>query len=219
MTVAAPEGVRRVFLISPASCGGRRAQRVLGAGGRFELAQALRSAAGAELGDVFSFMSGLYFRGKLRYARAFGRPPGGLPGVLVITAGHGLQPPETRITVDVLRQYARVRIDLADERYAGPLERDARGLMDSIAATPACEVVLLGSVASDKYVGLLAGIFGPRLLFPADFVGRGDMSRGGLLLRSAEAGRELGYVPVAGAARHGPRPPRLAPVSRTKHPS
>jgi len=74
-----------------------------------------------------------------------------------------------------------------------------------------CEVVLLGSIASPKYVDALLQIFGPRLLFPADFVGRGDMSRGGLLLRHAAANVELPYVPVAGAVRHGPRPPKLAP--------
>jgi hypothetical protein len=71
--------------------------------------------------------------------------------------------------------------------------------------------VLLGSVASDKYVDLLLDVFGPRLLFPATFVGRGDMSRGGLLLRCVDAGKELDYVPVAGAVRHGPRPPKLQP--------
>jgi hypothetical protein len=35
------------------------------------------------------------------------------------------------------------------------------------------------------------------------------MSRGGLLLRCAADGRELGYAPVAGSARHGKRPARL----------
>ncbi|HEU4438341.1 MAG TPA: hypothetical protein VFT36_03785, partial [Methylomirabilota bacterium] len=64
--------------------------------------------------------------------------------------------------------------------------------------------------ASDKYVGVLLEVFGERLTFPAAFVGRGDMSRGGLLLRCVRAGRELQYVPVAGAVRHGPRPARLA---------
>jgi hypothetical protein len=69
--------------------------------------------------------------------------------------------------------------------------------------------VLLGSIASDKYVDLLLEVFGERLLFPAEFVGRGDMSRGGLMLRCATAGVEMSYLPVAGAKRHGPRPPRL----------
>jgi hypothetical protein len=40
-------------------------------------------------------------------------------------------------------------------------------------------------------------------------VGGGDMSRGGLLLRCVRAGRELVYVPVAGALRRGGRPARL----------
>ena len=55
------------------------------------------------------------------------------------------------------------------------------------------------------------GVFGARLRFPIDFVGRGDMSRGGLLMRCAEAGRELEYAPVAGAVLHGARPPKLPP--------
>src|SRR5262249_32645808 len=78
--------------------------------------------------------------------------------------------------------------------------------------------VLLGSIASDKYVELLLEILGQRLLFPVDFVGRGDMSRGGLMLRAARSGTELPYGPVQGAVRRGPRPPRLprvAPVRRT----
>ena len=72
-------------------------------------------------------------------------------------------------------------------------------------------MVLLGSVASDKYVEPLTSVLGDRLLFPGEFVGRGDMSRGGLLLRCVADRRELGYVPVAGAARRGRRPARLAP--------
>ena len=77
---------------------------------------------------------------------------------------------------------------------------------------PDCDVVLLGSIASPKYVDVLPAIFGERLLFPIDFVGRGDMSRGGLLLRQAREGVELPYVPVPGAVRHGARPPKLPPL-------
>jgi hypothetical protein len=77
---------------------------------------------------------------------------------------------------------------------------------------PGSEIVLLGSIASGKYVDVLTSVFGPRLLFPSAFVGRGDMSRGGLLLRCVRDGAELDYVPVIGAVRHGPRPPRLSPV-------
>ena len=69
--------------------------------------------------------------------------------------------------------------------------------------------MLLGSVASGKYTGPLLEVFGERLLFPADFVGRGDMSRGGLMLRRALSGIELPYIPVQGAQLRGARPPRL----------
>ena len=77
------------------------------------------------------------------------------------------------------------------------------------------EFVLLGSVASQKYVEALGSIFGARLTFPISFVGRGDMSRGGLLLRAAASGSELEYVPVIGAVRHGVRPPKLEPIRRS----
>ncbi len=89
-------------------------------------------------------------------------------------------------------------------------KRSARALLAEIG--PDCDVVLLGSIASPKYVDVLTAIFGERLLFPIDFVGRGDMSRGGLLLRHARDGVELDYVPVLGAARHGSRPPKLPPL-------
>jgi hypothetical protein len=72
-------------------------------------------------------------------------------------------------------------------------------------------VVLLGSIATGKYSELLAPVFGSRLVFPADFRGRGDMSRGGLLLRCVDEGRQLDYVALSGAIRRGPRPGRLGP--------
>jgi hypothetical protein len=171
---------------------------------QFGLARELRSATGATLGDVFAFTSGLYFRGKLTYARAFGAS-------WVITPGAGLVEPEQRIRPRDLDAWAKIRVDLDDRRYRRPLERDARALA---ARLPHAEVVLLGSIASDKYVDLLLDIFEHRLLFPVDFVGRGDMSRGGLLLRSARSGTELPYGPVRGAVRHGPRPPRLPRLDR-----
>jgi hypothetical protein len=161
------------------------------------------------LGEVFSFLSGLYFRGKLQYALTFARPPGGLAGVQVITSSRGLRPPWENVTLDVLQADATVRIDLREPRYTRPLLRDARALARALKRHPGAEVVLLGSIASGKYVELLSGVFGERLLFPSAFVGRGDMSRGGLLLRCVASGKELEYVPLAGATRHGPRPPRL----------
>jgi hypothetical protein len=169
----------------------------------------VRRAPGVPLGEVFSFLSGLYFRGKLAYAEAFATPPSGLPGVYVITPSEGLRLHDEPTDLERLRRFAQVDIASADARYHGPLRRDARALAEMLDAT--CEVVLLGSVATAKYVDPLAETFGDRLCFPAEFVGRGDMSRGGLLLRCVRAGRELRYVPVAGAVRRGPRPARLGP--------
>jgi hypothetical protein len=207
----------RVFLLSPAHCGGERARILLSERAAFPLAVRLRSPQGAALGEVFAFMSGLYFRGKLAYARRFAQapgPPDAPSGVMVITAHAGLCPPETVVTVASLQRAARVEISADNPRYARPLRASARALARGLAGDS--EVVLLGSVATGKYLDALLEVFGDRLRFPAAFVGRGDMSRGGLLLRCAAEGTELEYVPVAGAARHGPRPPRLDPGSRPR---
>jgi len=207
--VAAPN---RIFLLSPAHCGGERARLFLNPRARFELALRLRSPEGAPIGEVFSFLSGLYFRGKLAYAREFASPPKGVPGALVITPNEGLRSPDEPLTTALLKRFARGDVDQRKRSYRQPLLRDARLVAE--AAGEKCDVVLLGSVASGKYVDVLTKVFGERLLFPIAFVGRGDMSRGGLMLRSARSGVELDYVPVAGAVRHGPRPPKLPPLPR-----
>jgi len=203
----------RIFLLSPAGCSGKRAELLLREGARFDLALRLREPQGVALGEVFAFLSGLYFRGKLAYARAFARPPEGTPGALVITSNAGLVPTQRPVTVEALRGYSQVAIDAAEPRYRRPLLRDASRL--ARLAGPGAEVVLLGSIATGKYVEPLLEVFGPRLLFPPEFVGRGDMSRGGLLLRHAREGRELSYLPVGGSVRHGPRPPRLPRAPRS----
>jgi hypothetical protein len=203
---------RRVFLLSPASSGGLRMALVLSPRARFALAHAVQSDAGAPLGEVFRFASGLYFRGKLAYAERFGRGPRGVPGSLVIVPGDGLVPPGAPVRADDLRRFATVPIHADEPRFTGPLLRDAARLADRLG--PGGEVVLLGSIASAKYVAPLLTVFGPRLLFPLAFVGRGDMSRGGLLLRAVSAGEELEYGPVEGAIRHGPRPPKLPRLPR-----
>lgn len=205
-----------IFLLSPANCGGNRARIVLSDRASFDLAARLR-ADGASLGEVFSFMSGLYFRGKLTYARTFACCPEGVEldggGVFVITPNAGLRSPETVVTSQAVQAFAGVDVSLDNPKYRRPLERSARALAAEIGDYP---VVLLGSIASPKYVDVLLAIFGDRLLFPQEFVGRGDMSRGGLLLRCAAAGQELTYVPVAGAVRHGARPAKLDPATRVR---
>ena len=197
----------RVFLLSPASCHGRRAKMLFNDAATFDVAREVRSEKGSTLGAVFSFLSGLYFRGKLAYARAFAAPPDRSPGIQVITPSRGLLDPDVPITLRDLHEFARVPIDLDEPRYFQPFERDAQKLASQLGDTS--EVVLLGSVATDKYVAILSHAFGDKLRFPAEFVGRGDMSRGGLLLRCIDDARELTYVPVEGAIRHGARPPKL----------
>ena len=181
-----------IFLLSPANCAGKRAGFLLRKDARSGLAQRLRSEAGATIGEVFTFMSGLYFRGKLAYALAFAKPPDGCGGVQVIVPGRGLCPPQTAIDLAGLRAIARVPVDPGDRRYTGPLQRDAARLAERLHPTDA--VVLLGSIATAKYVEPLKQVLGPRLRFPQEFIGRGDMSRGALMLRCAAQARELTYV-------------------------
>jgi len=207
--------IHRVFLLSPANCNGTRARQVLSPNAQFATAVALRSRRGAMLGEVFAFVSGLYFRGKLTYAMRFASPPDpdnpmiGI-GVHVITPNAGLRSPDTYVTHRAVCAFADGDIDPANSSYRRPLEKSARTLAREIGGE--CEVVLLGSVASPKYVSVLLDIFGDRLRFPVDFIGRGDMSRGGLLLRKAREGVELDYAPLAGAVLHGTRPPKLPPI-------
>lgn len=183
--------MNRVFLLSPADCNGIRAQWLLGRNSRSDLALRLRGS-GATLGEVFSFLSALYFRGKLAYAQTFARPPVACPGVLVITPGAGLLAHDHVIGWAQLQRYSRISIGLKNPRYCTPLRESAEGLAGELGG--GCEVVLLGSLATGKYLDILRPIFGSRLRVPAEFIGLGDMSRGGLLLRCVRENRELDYL-------------------------
>jgi len=204
-----------VILMSPARIGGPRSNILLRPEADFALAERLR-ARNATLGEVYAFISGLYFRGKLAYAAAFAAPPEGLPPALVIVPGLGLISPNTIVDAEQLRCIGDVSIEENNEAYRDPLLRDAR-LLDQ-GAGPACHYLLLGSIATEKYTEPLLNVFGDRLLFPLEFVGRGDMSRGGLMLRRASSGEELSYVRVRGAIRRGLRPPKLDPWKKPTPP-
>jgi hypothetical protein len=191
-----------VFLLSPARCSGERAAQLV-TSKRSELGKRLRDG-GATLGEVMAWLSALYFRGKLMYSERFGTAHP-LPSGLVMTPGQGLRPTDWRLTTDDLR--AMGKIDIETRAFITPLRRDAEQVGKLYGDD--ARVVLLGSIATGKYVDTLLDVFGERLLFPDTFVGRGDMSRGGLMLRAARSGEELTYTPVAGANRHGQRPPKL----------
>lgn len=183
-----------IFLLSPASLGGRRGAMLFNPSAQFQLARELRSPEGAALGELFSFVSGLYFRGKLAYARAFGQAPLEHESVYVISAGGGLCTPEERISRARLQGWAKVSIHHDNPHFTAPLIRHASALREQSA--PDTRFVLLGSVASDKYVRPLGDVFGAQLLFPSQFTGLGDMSRGALLLGAVRERRELAYEPV-----------------------
>src|SRR5438270_6263607 len=198
----------RIFLLSPAYAGGRRAQMILSERAQFELAEKLRSKAGASIAEVFTFLSGLYFRGKIAYANAFACRLNGDCGVFVSTPTRGLVDARSTISLADLREFAAVDIDQSDPRYRKPLEKTVHRLAKTLPRD--CDVVLLGSIATGKYVDVFLKHFKERLHFPADFVGRGDMSRGGLLLRCAADYQELKYISVACSTLSGKRPPKLA---------
>ena len=209
-----PAPPTRIFLLSPAKAGGRRYSILTSDKANFELALKFR-AGSATLGEIYSFISGLYFRGKIAYACAFGAAPLQSSGAFVIVPGHGLLPPETVFTLEQLRATAQIDVDEDNPVHHDALLAAAASL-DRV-TDQQCSFVLLGSVASAKYTTALLEVLDHRLLFPAEFVGRGDMSRGSIMLRSATSGQELTYIPVSGAQLRGPRPARLDPKQRTKY--
>jgi hypothetical protein len=199
--------VPTVFLLSPAYCGGRRAKSILNPKSSHGVAARLEAGT-LTLADAFTFCSGLYFRGKIAYATAFAPDE-----TFVITPTRGLLPPGVLVSADLLREFAAVDISEDDARYRTPLERDLRALTARL--DPDARIVLLGSIATGKYVDVLTKSLGARLHFPPSFIGRGDMSRGGLLLRHAASGVELEYAVLDPAVkRTGARPPKLDPRTR-----
>jgi hypothetical protein len=197
-----------VYLLSPANCAGKRAAMLMREAAQFDLAVRLRST-GATLGECFTFMSGLYFRGKLAYATRFAAPPEAWSGVEVILPGAGFVPASQVVTIADLKAPARVPVDLENPAYLRPFETAIERLASTLGDTG--RAVLLGSIATDKYAQPLLRLLGDRLYFPQEFIGRGDMSRGSLMLRHAESGQPLTYIPLTGATRRGSRPPKLEP--------
>lgn len=185
------------MLISPANLSGQRGRLLLGGESPSALAERLRSREGAPLGEVFAFVSGLYFRGKASYARSFARAENGLPAAFVLTAGGGLVLLDELVNLERLRGWAAVSIHEDNPSFTAPLQRHASGLADTYG--DGARFVLLGSIATQKYLAPLLEVFDERLYFPSQFRGRGDMSRGALLLRAVREARELEYSPVKAA--------------------
>jgi hypothetical protein len=190
------------MLISPAKLSGVRGRLLLAGESATPLVKRLHSREGAPLGDVMSFVSSLYFRGKASYARSFARAENGSPAAFVMTAGGGLVPLDERIDLERLRGWAAVSVHEDNPHFTAPLHRHASELSDLHGA--GARFVLLGSIATQKYVTPLLEIFDERLFIPSEFRGRGDMSRGSLLLRAVREARELDYAPVKALVDAGP---------------
>lgn len=197
--------MKRLFILSPAKSTGRRAQLLLNPSAPFALAKQFHRD-GLPLAEVFTFASGLYFRGKIAYARQFADVDAG-DEIRLITTNAGLVKPELHVHPKDLLAFGTVDIREDDPRFHAPLKRDAAALAKQLA--PDGVAVLLGSIATTKYREVLLACFGGRLHFPTDFIGRGDMSRGALLLRAAREKRALAYTPLLGATLHGKRAPRV----------
>lgn len=197
-----------LFLLSPATLNGLRAKQLMSLRAKFELALRYRSERGVEIGDAFAFMSALYFRGKIAYARRFAVPSPviGGDGIFVITSGYGLVPPDWRITEERMKRMQKIDIDMSTRNYVKPLKEHATLLARALDAEgdPEAQVVLLGSVATGKYVDVLWPILGNRLRFPSAFAGLGDMARGGLMLRAAREGKELQYAMLDASRKRPP---------------
>jgi len=185
-----------IFLLSPANLNGKRGKMLLNPEATFALAKALRSTEGAALGDVYSFVSGLYFRGKAAYAAKFASRV--VPtGVWVITPGGGLCSLHERVTLARLEGWQRVSISESNPHFTAPLVRHVCELADAVGTD--ARFVLLGSVASKKYVVPLLEALGARLFYPTRFAGLGDMARGALMLSCTREGKELCYAEVGPA--------------------
>ena len=180
-----------VYLLSPANVSGLRAKQLMSPRANFEAATMYRTPEGVPIALAFAFMSALYFRGKISYALHFG----GVENTYVIAPGFGLVHPDWRITEERMKTLQKTPVDIANRNYRTSLVREAKALAKRI--DDETQVVLLGSVASGKYVDVLWPIFGDRLVFPGIFAGLGDMSRGGLLLRAMRANKELEYTPLS----------------------
>ena len=186
----------KVFLLSPANLSGLRAKQLASPRAKFASAVRYRSPEGVPIADAFAFMSALYFRGKIAYARHFADPP---DGVLIITSGYGLVPPDWPLNEERMKRMKKIDVDVASRSYTKPLRDHAKQLASML--QPDDQVVLLGSVATGKYVDVLKPILGPWLRFPKLFAGLGDMARGGLMLRAVRANKELEYTTLD-APRH-----------------
>lgn len=193
----------RIFLLSPANLSGLRAKQLTSPRASFDAAVRYRSSEGVAIAEAMAFMSALYFRGKIAYARQFAKPSPNLAGdgIYVIAPGFGLVPQDWAITQERMKKLRVTPVDTAKRTYTRPLREHAGAIASAIGSEPEAEVVLLGSVASGKYVDILWPLFGEQLRFPAAFAGLGDMARGGLMLRAARAGRELEYTTLD-APRH-----------------
>jgi hypothetical protein len=180
------------FLLSPAHLGGARAARLTSLDARFAVAQSYRDGT-LSIGEAFSWISALYFRAKLRYARHFGARHGGGPAQ-VIAPGFGLVAEDWLLSGERFTRLCQVPVDTQDRRFRQPLEAACAGLARSLDRDD--RIVFLGGLAGDRYLAVLAPALGPRLFVPIDFVGRGQMQRGSLLLQAIAENRELAYSPA-----------------------
>ena len=198
----------RIFLLSPASTDGLRAQQLTSPRAGFGAAERYRSPEGVTIEEAFTFMSSLYFRGKIGYARHFAAPPPELALGSRTTASWSSLPASgwcrraCRITPEEMKKLRRTPVDLKSRAYCAPMKKHVEQLRDlapdGLGGAP-------GQRRDRQVRGPAAAGPRDRLLFPRDFAGAGDMKRGGMMLRAVREDREL-------SLRH----PRRAPPPRPR---
>lgn len=179
-----------LFLLSPANLGGERARLLTSAQARFPAAARYRQG-GLTIGEAFAWISSLYFRAKLHYARRFGSLATG-SAVLVIAPGFGLVPEDWPLSSDRWRRLRRVPVDPRRPAFRRPLATACDELRQRLSADD--RIVFLGGLSAERYLSVLGPALGPHLLIPRDFVSRGQMQRGSLLLRAIRDDEELVYA-------------------------
>jgi hypothetical protein len=115
----------KIFLLSPANLSGLRAKQLASPRAKFATALKYQSPEGVPIAEAFAFMSALYFRGKIAYARHFADPK---DGVLIITSGYGLVPPEWPLNEERMKRMQKIDVDVASRSYTKPLKDHAKQL-------------------------------------------------------------------------------------------
>ena len=127
----------------------------------------------------------------------------------MITPNRGLLAPSVRMTLDDLARLAKTDIDPCAEEFRKPLQQDAKALAEALG--PRGQPVLLGSIATPKYVDVLLVSLSAGASFPGRIRWSGRHEPWGSL--ASLCGRPLGTRLRAGAGSCPARRPATKAAS------